>query len=168
MADHASSELTLFGKDQDQFRRKLKFAKEGSDSLSHEPTLELEGVPEKPAHAKKGSIAGVFIPTCENMWGVLIFLKFYYMVGIASFSQTLLAVLLSALAAYATTVCLAAIASSGGLLSEGGPYYMISRALGPAIGATVGLVYWTGITLLAVLESVGAKESIELMFPPSE
>jgi potassium/chloride transporter 4/5/6 len=157
-----SSELTLFGKDQDQFQRKLKYANGTTETLE-----ETKDAAPTVVH-KKGSISGVFIPTCENMWGVLIFLKFYYLIGMASFSQTLLAVLLSALAAYATTVCLTAIASSGGMLSEGGPYYMISRALGPSIGAAVGLVYWTGITLLAVLESVGAKESMELIFPPAD
>lgn len=30
---------------------------------------------------KKGAFSGVFIPTCENMWGVLIFLRFYHIVG---------------------------------------------------------------------------------------
>ena len=44
-------------------------------------------------------------------------------------------------------------------MSEGGPYFMISRAMGPTIGATVGLLYWLGISLLAVLECLGAVEA---------
>ena len=33
---------------------------------------------------------GVFIPTCENMWGVLIFLRFNYVVGNAGIGFALL------------------------------------------------------------------------------
>lgn len=60
---------------------------------------------------------------------------------------------------------MSAMASSGGFLSEGGPYYMISRAMGPTIGATVGLLYWLGISLLAVLETLGAVETILIAEP---
>eukprot|EP00397_Hematodinium_sp_SG-2012_P001356 GEMP01001357.1.p1 GENE.GEMP01001357.1~~GEMP01001357.1.p1 ORF type:complete len:1249 (+),score=221.98 GEMP01001357.1:134-3880(+) len=111
---------------------------------------------------KKGAITGVFIPTCENMWGVLIFLRFNYIIGNAGIGQALLAVSLSFLAALFTTVSLSACVSSGGVVSRGGPYHMISRATGPATGASVGLLYWMGITLLAVLETLGAVETIFL------
>jgi len=30
-----------------------------------------------------GMLKGVLVPTCENMWGVLIFLRFYHIVGYA-------------------------------------------------------------------------------------
>eukprot|EP00928_Gymnodinium_smaydae_P042533 TRINITY_DN28616_c0_g1_i1.p1 TRINITY_DN28616_c0_g1~~TRINITY_DN28616_c0_g1_i1.p1 ORF type:complete len:1057 (-),score=145.90 TRINITY_DN28616_c0_g1_i1:289-2988(-) len=46
------------------------------------------------------------------------------------------------------------------MVSKGGPYYMISRALGPVVGATVGVMYWMAITMLAVLETLGAVEGI--------
>jgi len=51
-------------------------------------------------------------------------------------------------------------------VSKGGPYYMISRALGPVVGASVGIMYWLAITLLAVLECLGAVEAL-LMAAPS-
>lgn len=37
---------------------------------------------------------------------------------------------------------------------------MISRSLGPYTGVSVGIVYWLGITLLAVLETLGAVETL--------
>lgn len=43
---------------------------------------------------------------------------------------------------------------------------MISRALGPSVGASVGIMYWLAITLLAVLETLGAVEAL-LMAAPS-
>eukprot|EP00928_Gymnodinium_smaydae_P075952 TRINITY_DN5897_c0_g3_i1.p1 TRINITY_DN5897_c0_g3~~TRINITY_DN5897_c0_g3_i1.p1 ORF type:complete len:1102 (-),score=265.99 TRINITY_DN5897_c0_g3_i1:399-3605(-) len=111
-------------------------------------------------HAKKGAFAGVFVPTCENMWGVLIFLRFYFIVGHAGVGQALLAVVLSFTCAFCTTSSMVATVSSGGMVSKGGPYYMISRALGPVVGATVGMMYWMAITMLAVLEVLGAVEGI--------
>ena len=156
--------LTLFGHNKDIMARKLKAHVSTPDTAPKTDKLQVE---QKPTH-KQGSFTGVFIPTCENMWGVLIFLKFFTIVAEGGMGRALLAVFLSSVAAYATTVCLASIASSGGIVSEGGPYYMISRALGAYIGATVGLVYWFGITLLAVLESLGAVHTVVLMFPTSQ
>ena len=112
---------------------------------------------------KKGTLAGVFIPTCEGMWGVLIFLKFSYVVGIGGVGHALVAVFVSFIAALCTTICVSAIASSGGVVSEGGPYYMISRSLGPYIGVSVGITYWIGITFLGVMEAVGAVDALRLI-----
>ena len=42
---------------------------------------------------------------------------------------------------------------------------MISRSMGPTLGATVGLLYWLGITLLAVLEVLGAVEAYLIASP---
>ena len=36
---------------------------------------------------------------------------------------------------------------------------MISRSLGPYIGAAIGLVYYLGITMLCILEVLGAVEA---------
>jgi len=114
---------------------------------------------------KKGAFAGVFVPTCENMWGVLIFLRFYTIVGHAGVGQALLCVFLSFSAAFCTTSSMSATISSGGLVSKGGPYYMISRALGPCVGASVGIMYWLAITMLCVLETLGAVEGILMAEP---
>jgi len=116
---------------------------------------------DKKGHVKKkGVFLGVFIPTCENMWGVLIFLRFHTIVGNAGLFQALCVVLLSFACAFCTTSSMSATVSSGGLVSKGGPYYMISRALGPCVGASVGVMYWLAITMLAVLEVLGAVEGI--------
>jgi len=121
---------------------------------------------ENPKKAKKkGTIPGVFIPTIEGMWGVLIFLKFNYVVGIGGILHALVAVFVSYIAALCTTICVSAIASSGGVASEGGPYYMISRSLGPYIGVSVGITYYIGITFLGAMEVAGAVEAIGLLAP---
>jgi potassium/chloride transporter 4/5/6 len=111
------------------------------------------------------------IPTCENMWGVLIFLRFYYIVGNAGIGIAMLIVILSFTNACLTAISLSAIASSGGSVGRGGPYYMISRSIGAYTGISVGFVYFLGIVLLAVLEILGAVETlhneIQYSFPGS-
>jgi amino acid transporter len=47
---------------------------------------------------------------------------------------------------------------------EGGTYYLISRALGPRIGGAVGCMYYLGVALLAVLETLGAVEMLLFTF----
>eukprot|EP00927_Polykrikos_kofoidii_P035907 TRINITY_DN3039_c0_g1_i3.p1 TRINITY_DN3039_c0_g1~~TRINITY_DN3039_c0_g1_i3.p1 ORF type:complete len:1083 (-),score=175.78 TRINITY_DN3039_c0_g1_i3:36-3284(-) len=117
------------------------------------------------AAQKKGAFGGVFVPTCENMWGVLIFLRFFYIVGHAGVLQALCAVFLSFSCAFCTTSSMSATVSSGGFVSKGGPYYMISRALGPCVGASVGVMYWLAMTMLAVLETLGAVEGVLMAAP---
>lgn len=117
-------------------------------------------------HSKDGlgTYSGVLIPTCENMWGVLIFLRFFYIVGSAGVWQTFLIVFISFLCAMLTTMSLSAIATNG-KIEQGGTYYLISRALGPKLGGAVGLLYYIGVALLAVLEGLGSVEMIVFTFP---
>lgn len=140
-----------------------------NDVLDRDRSCEFTGgvgkTGQKTTVNKKGSLSGVFVPTCENMWGVLIFLRFYYIVGQAGVLQTLCIVCLSFTVALCTTASMSSIASSGGIVSAGGPYHMISRALGPVVGATVGIMYWLAITMLAVLECLGAVESLVMAWP---
>lgn len=155
-----------------EFSQKMAAAKR-SPRLSTDRKLLMHDVlhgSEGKAHhkRKKGAFAGVFVPTCENMWGVLIFLRFYWIVGHAGILQALAAVWLSFAAAFCTTSSMSAIASSGGIVSEGGPYHMISRALGPCVGASVGIMYWLAITMLSVLETLGAVEGLIMAEPRAE
>ena len=42
---------------------------------------ESDGGAKKKSEKKLGMFKGVLVPTCENMWGVIIFLRFYKIVG---------------------------------------------------------------------------------------
>ena len=103
------------------------------------------------------TLSGVIVPTCENMWGVLIFLRFFYVVGHAGVWQSLVIVFVSFLSSLATTMSLSAMATNGPV-EAGGAYYIISRALGHKLGGAVGTTYYLGLSLLAVLEVLGAVE----------
>ena len=117
------------------------------------------------APASLGTLSGVIVPTCENMWGVLIFLRFFFVVGHAGVGQALLIVAISFSSSFFTTMSLSAMATNGPV-EAGGAYFIISRALGHKLGGAVGTTYFFGLSLLAVLEVLGAVE-VMLYVDPS-
>eukprot|EP00668_Euglena_longa_P035047 GGOE01045015.1.p1 GENE.GGOE01045015.1~~GGOE01045015.1.p1 ORF type:complete len:1030 (-),score=323.02 GGOE01045015.1:171-3164(-) len=110
------------------------------------------------------TLNGVLIPACENMWGVLIFLRFFYVVGQGGVVHALVITFISYICAFLTVLSLSAIATNGPI-ERGGVYFLISRALGPKIGGSVGCLYFIGIALLAVMEVLGAVEMLFHMAP---
>ena len=99
------------------------------------------------AEAKKfGTFMGVFVPCCQNILGVILFLRLGTIVGQAGVNMTLVVVGLCCLCTFMTSLSLSAIATNGAIKS-GGPYYLISRALGPEFGGAVGLCFYMGTTV---------------------
>jgi len=113
---------------------------------------------------KMGMMHGVLVPTCENMWGVLIFLRFPVMVGNAGIIRTICIVVFCFTIAFLTSLSVSAIATNS-VPKRGGAYTMISRSLGAEIGLVVGIMYYFGVTMLAVLEAVGAATVMLQIFP---
>lgn len=62
------------------------------------------------------------------------------------FSQTML-----------TAISMSAIATNG-VVPAGGPYFMISRNLGPEFGGAIGLLFYIGTTFAASMYIVGGIE----------
>ena len=56
-----------------------------------------------------------------------------------------------------TTMSMAAIATNG-KVKGGGAYYMISRALGPEIGGTIGALFFLGLSVAISLYVIGFCE----------
>ena len=126
---------------------------------------ESDGGAKKKSEKKLGMFKGVLVPTCENMWGVIIFLRFYKIVGYGGLGYALLIVVLSFLVALLTSLSLSAIATCGTSHSLAGVYPMLSRALGKEIATATGIVYFLGIVFLAVLECLGACEELFAINP---
>ena len=143
-------------------------SREGSRQTTRLPVLGVEDSKATGGHHKLGMFKGVLVPTCENMWGVIIFLRFYTIVGYAGMGNTILIVTLSWSVAMLTALALSAIATCGTSHKLSGVYPMLARALGKEVATATGLIYFLGIVCLAVLECLGACEELFKVAPVLE
>jgi hypothetical protein len=151
-------------------RLRRQFTPDRSQSRTGTQQLPVFSTEEQKQTGKKGKkklgmFKGVLVPTCENMWGVIIFLRFYVIVGYAGLGWTIFIVTLSFSVALLTALALSAIATCGTSHSLAGVYPMLARALGKEIATATGLVYFLGIVCLAVLECLGACEELFQVAP---
>ncbi|VDO47343.1 unnamed protein product [Haemonchus placei] len=129
-----------------------------------EPTSEEADEKPKTA-AKMGTIMGVFFPCIQNIFGVLFFIRMTWIVGTAGIVQSFFVVLTCVSVTFLTSISLSAIATNG-VVSGGGPYYMISRNLGPELGGAVGILFYLGTTVAASMYLTGAVEIFLLYIMP--
>lgn len=107
---------------------------------------------------KLGTVKGVYIPVVLAIWGVIYFLRLGYVVGQAGLIGTLAMFSCGYLITTVTSLSISAI-STNGKVRGGGPYYMISRTLGPEFGGSVGLVIYFGTLLNGVLNALAFTEA---------
>jgi potassium/chloride transporter 4/5/6 len=111
----------------------------------------------KKKKANLGTIMGVYLPTLQNILGVILFLRLPWIVGIAGVGQAFLLVGLCCVTTFLTAISLSAIATNGHV-PAGGSYFMISRNLGPEFGGAVGILFYLATTFASSLYVVGAIE----------
>ena len=116
---------------------------------------------------KLGTLMGVFVPCLQNILGTIYFLRLSWIVALQGISNTMLAVGIACATTFCTSLSLSAIATNGAIKS-GGPYYLISRALGPEFGGSVGLCFYLGTTVAGAMYMLGTSEPLLLSFPQLE
>ena len=116
---------------------------------------------------KLGTLMGVFVPCLQNILGTIYFLRLSWIVALQGINNTLLAVGIACATTFCTSLSLSAIATNGAIKS-GGPYYLISRALGPEFGGSVGLCFYMGTTVAGAMYMLGTSEPLLLSFPQLE
>ncbi|CAI0545488.1 unnamed protein product [Linum tenue] len=110
------------------------------------------------ADAKLGTLMGVFVPCLQNILGIIYYIRFTWIVGMAGVAQSLVLVLMCGLCTFLTGMSLSAIATNGAM-KGGGPYYLIGRALGPEVGISIGLCFFLGNAIAGALYVLGAVET---------
>ncbi|TPX69577.1 hypothetical protein SpCBS45565_g02294 [Spizellomyces sp. 'palustris'] len=115
---------------------------------------------------KLGTLEGVFVPVCLSIWGVLVFLRFPWVVGQAGLVGTIALFTTGYFMTGTTTLSLSAI-STNGQVRGGGAYYMISRCLGPEFGGSIGIVFFLGTILTGALNLLGFVEPLLASFGES-
>ena len=111
-----------------------------------------------------GTFLGVFTPTILTILGVIMYLRFGWVVGQVGLWPTLLIVVLANALTLLTAFSLSAIATNS-KVGVGGAYYMISRSLGLEIGGAIGLPLFLSQALSVTLYAFGLAESLKFVWP---
>uniref|UniRef100_A0A2I2YGP8 Solute carrier family 12 member 5 n=1 Tax=Gorilla gorilla gorilla TaxID=9595 RepID=A0A2I2YGP8_GORGO len=127
-------------------------------SREHEEAENNEGGKKKPVQAPRmGTFMGVYLPCLQNIFGVILFLRLTWVVGIAGIMESFCMVFICCSCTMLTAISMSAIATNG-VVPAGGSYYMISRSLGPEFGGAVGLCFYLGTTFAGAMYILGTIE----------
>ena len=111
-----------------------------------------------------GTFLGVYTPTILTILGVIMYLRFGWVVGHAGLPGALLIVALANGITLITALSLSAVATNG-RVGVGGAYYIISRSLGLAIGGAIGLPLFLSQAFSVTLYAYGLAESLTFVWP---
>uniref|UniRef100_A0A8C7FGY5 Solute carrier family 12 member 5b n=1 Tax=Oncorhynchus kisutch TaxID=8019 RepID=A0A8C7FGY5_ONCKI len=139
-------------------------------SKEHEEAENEEGAaPSKKKPAVKapslGTLMGVYLPCIQNIFGVILFLRMTWMVGIGGVFGSFIIVFMCCSTTMLTAISMSAIATNG-VVPAGGSYYMISRSLGPEFGGAVGICFYLGTTFAGAMYILGAIELLLIYILP--
>ncbi len=110
-----------------------------------------------------GTFGGVYTPSILTILGVIMYLRFGWVVGNVGLLGTLLIVTLSTAITLLTSLSISAIATDR-VVRVGGAYYMISRSLGIETGGAVGIPLYFAQALSVALYTIGFAESVVQTF----
>jgi len=118
-----------------------------------------------PAHESGlGTFGGVYTPSILTILGVIMYLRFGWVVGNVGLLGTLIIVTLSTSITFLTALSISAIATDR-VVRVGGAYYMISRSLGIETGGAVGIPLYFAQVFSVALYTLGFAESVVATFP---
>ena len=124
----------------------------------------MSQVPQSGEGNRFGTFGGVFTPCVLTILGVIMFLRFGFVVGQAGVWAALVIVLASKLITTLTTLSLSAIATNT-RVEGGGAYFLISRSLGPEFGGAIGLLFFFAQALSVALYVIGFSEAAIAYLP---
>ncbi|XP_041103924.1 solute carrier family 12 member 7-like isoform X2 [Polyodon spathula] len=135
--------------------------------VEHEEAENDEGAKKKKVKSPQmGTFIGVYLPCLQNILGVILFLRFTWIVGTAGILESFAIVFMCCSCTMLTAISMSAIATNG-VVPAGGSYYMISRSLGPEFGGAVGLCFYLGTTFAGSMYILGTIEILLTYIVPN-
>ena len=122
-----------------------------------------KGLPAEPAQ-RFGTFLGVYTPSVLTILGVMMYLRFGWVVGNMGLWFAFIAVLLASSITFITGLSASAIATNM-RIGVGGEYYIISRSLGLEMGGAIGIPLFLCRTLSLTLYAYGLAESVAFLWP---
>lgn len=114
--------------------------------------------------ARLGSFLGVFTPSLLTILGVIMYLRFGWVVGNEGLYRTLIIVAIANSITFITALSVSAVATNM-RVGVGGAYYIISRSLGLEIGGAIGLPLFLSQALSITLYAFGLSEALRFVWP---
>lgn len=111
-----------------------------------------------------GTFGGVFTPCVLTILGVIMFLRYGYVVGQAGVIGAIIILLVSKTITGLTGLSLSAIATNTEV-KGGGAYFLISRSLGVEFGGAIGLVFFLAQAISVSLYVLGFAEAVSASVP---
>lgn len=113
---------------------------------------------------KFGTFGGVFTPSILTILGLIMYMRCTYVVGNAGIVAALCILLVAELITVSTGLSISAI-STNTPVKGGGAYYLISRALGPGFGSSIGVALFFAQALSVPFYIIGFSEAMVQNFP---
>ena len=115
---------------------------------------------------KFGTFLGVYTPSILTILGLIMYLRFGWIVGNVGLIKTITIVLIASSITFITGLSASAIATNI-KVGVGGEYYMISRSLGLEPGGAIGIPLYLCRTLSVTFYCYGLSEAILVLWPES-
>ena len=111
-----------------------------------------------------GTCLGVFTPSVLTILGLIMYLRFGWVVGNLGLPLSLVVVLLASSVTFVTALSASALATNM-RVGVGGEYYMVAHSLGLELGGMIGIPLFLCRTLSITFYSYGLAEGILWLWP---
>ncbi|MDY8135981.1 hypothetical protein [Aquimarina sp. 2201CG5-10] len=113
---------------------------------------------------KFGTFLGVYLPSILTILGLIMYLRFGWVLGNLGLIKTIIVVLIASSITFITGLSASAIATNI-KVGVGGEYFMISRSLGLEPGGAIGIPLYLCRTLSVTFYCYGLSEAILALWP---